>query len=170
MLFDTQLYPKMTDTAGRLMLSLLIEQSLRIPSVYFEIYKEESDWKLYWRYQLDSKTFQDIYKEYYQPGTTSLDLLSNEEYCKKVSEESKTHSLTGNNYASLFEDLVLNGLPKHSSPNHTQRDGHSYIMTIFPSGECYYCGMNIPDKWSKLSELVTILAELAQLEEYYLPY
>ena len=166
----------MSGCEGEKVLSLLIEQSLRPPSVYLEVRKRDDNWLLYWNYELPVSellsTLKEYAKEHHMSDNVTLqELFKNKDAMQEVSKHCKTYSCElSSEEIKVIEDIATNGLPEIDKRKPQGLDGHSYELICYDIGKEYRCWCVLPKEWERLISLIDVLCRKAELSDIYFAY
>ena len=155
---------------GDLIISVLIEHSFRIRSVYFEVRSYAGQYSLYWEYEIPLKDCLPVIAKCAKPKASFTDALSDPNVIHEVLKLGKVYSCKIlPDEMRLINEIALNGLPELDKKPSWGLDGHSYHINCPSIKKEYECWAVLPTGWDKLAELIFFLARKADLEISYLP-
>lgn len=156
---------------GERMMSVLIGQSFRSKSVYFEIYKLDKKWMVYWNYEIPVDNLIQIMKKYGKKGGTLPDIIENETIMKEIFKLNKTYFFELNeDEITYFQKIIQTGLPELKEKIRWGFDGHHYEVKICPCNKEYKCWCLLPYEWKQLNIIIDILVDKAELNSDYRAY
>ncbi len=158
------------DSVGNRIMTMLIEHSYRIKPVYFEVYEDDNNWRIYWNYGISPEVFLPIMKRYATPQMTLMDAMKNQTIINEIRkmELSYTYSKDLNeNEVSLIKQLISKGFPELSKMKPQGLDGHHYIFTIGDDNTEYYCWCVIPEEWKHIDPIIDLFVDIAGLDDNY---
>lgn len=154
---------------GEIVLSLLIEQSLRTKSVYFEVYNSVGEWNLYWNYEISPVDFLPVMKKYAKKGATLQEAMEDEMVVGEVSKLAKTYVCHLNeDDITIIKRIAEKGLPDVNRKKPQGLDGHSYEIKLYNIEKEYRCWCVVPEEWGDLIPLIELFVAKADLNERYL--
>ena len=165
-----QEYYPLQGCKGEKIMTVLIGQSFRKKSVYFEIYFNE-EWVVYWNYEFPMEELLPIIKKYSSKEFILQDNVRNKKIVKEVAVKNKTYSFTlDKNEISYFQKVVRSGLPKPREKIRRGLDGHFYDVKLCQLNREYICWCTLPYEWQDLNTIINILVERANLDTQYKAY
>lgn len=166
---------RLTGCEGEKILSLLIEQSLRTLSVYFEVRENNGNYTLYWNYEVTPEEFFPVLKKYADDnmlGNVTLpQLLEDEGAMNEVSKLCKTYScILEPGEIDIVNLFVENGLPDIDRKKPHGLDGHSYELNCYALEKEFKCWCVLPKEWKELEKLIELFIQKAGIAQKYLSY
>lgn len=150
--------------SGKLMFTLLVSYSKRTQkSVYFEVWNNQNEWKVYWNFEMSSSEYLPIMAEVVNSKTSFREAMQNKEVLSKIAEHSVNLSAplidSEAEIVRQFSEQRLCKIDNRASG----LDGKS-IRVAFPDDDEYYCWMMIPDEWKNLREVIDLFFDKAEIE------
>jgi len=153
--------------AGNRIMTMLISLSFGT-SVYFEIYGDGNDWKIYWNFEIHPNEFLPVMKKYAKPGMMLLDAMEDQTIISKVRELSHTFSKDlSSDEVALIKDVISKGFPELTRRKPQGLDGHSYIFTLDSDDTEYSCWCVIPEEWAHIVSAIDLVVDIAGLDDNY---
>lgn len=164
---------RLTGCEGEKILSLLIEQSFRTLSVFFEVRENNGKYTLYWNYEVTLKELIPVLSKYaddHMLGNVTLpELLENEGAMNEVSKLCKTYSCSLESYEIDIVNLFAeNGIPDIDRRKPHGLDGHSYKLNCYALKKEFECWCVLPKEWKELEKLIELFIQKAGLDQKYL--
>ena len=149
---------------GNQKMTMLIERSHKAKSIYFEVYEDENDWKVYWNYEIGPDQFLPIMSQYANPKITINEAFNNPQIISKISELSQTHiKVLNENEIGIIQDLLNRGFPPVLGGMPQGLDGHSYIFTINGEENEYRSWRVLPKEWEHVKPVIEQLVNIAEM-------
>jgi len=153
---------------GNRIMTMLIEHSFRVKPVYFEVYEDDDNWKLYWNYGISPEEFLPIMKRHATPQMTWADAMNNQTIINEIRELSYTYSKELNeNEVNLIKLFISKGFPELSRMKPLGLDGHHYIFTLGGNNTEYRCWCVIPREWKHIDSIIDLFVDIAGLDDNY---
>lgn len=166
---------RLTGCEGEKILSLLIEQSFRKLSVFFEVRENNGQYTLYWNYEVMPEEFIPVLRKYAEDNmlekVTLLQLLEDEGAMNEVSKLCKTYScILDPDEIGIVNLFAENGLPEIDRRKPRGLDGHSYELNCYALEKEFKCWCVLPKEWKELEKLIELFVQKAGLDKKYLSY
>ena len=153
-----------------LLMTVLIQPSLRHRSIYFELHQVRSSYKLYWCYETPYDEILAFCREngYLDKLKDFDEFLNNEDILTAI----KKQTVRDSGYLEepdeeFFMRFIHDGLPKLDRKPPWGLDGHSYYITIKGNPDrSYHAWCVIPKEWSRIQELIERLGNYTDFSGY----
>jgi hypothetical protein len=152
---------KFKKTNGELIFHLEITSSF-VPSVFFEIFREDEKYIVYWRKALNKSEYFDLLslelKNKISCCCTLKELVNTTEYMHFLDKFCPLYEYVLNDYQKeIVNNLLEYGLNKDVHIP-CGRDGHSYYFELYRHDlEKFHCWYILPEKWKNFKLIIDLL-------------